>query len=692
MLIVFISYLALGLLIFSPCLQGGFISIDDNVYITQNVNVLSGLSIESINAVFTKSFYGNWAPLALLSSMLDLELFGLNAYYHHLVSLLLHIFNSFLFFLCLRKVLSGKNGGRASGGEIAFFSGLLFLVHPFHVDTVAWASSRKDVLSAFFFFLSINQYLNFRNKSSGVVSSYYLSVAFFFLALLSKSVVFYLPLILLLLDYYSFDSFSKQSFNKQVILEKLPYCVLSIVFLIISFYSLSTLIQPLEIGFIGFVDRVKNSSFYLLKYIYLFFEPSNLSFYYANTFKSVDNHKTVIFILLFAASLFYAFLNRKKHSDILFSMIWFLIGIFPCLQLVQLGNMTMANRWVYLPSVGLIVFLVTLISKLHIIRLPLLLICSIYFALFTYNRSVLWSDELKLLKNALAVQPDNYIVLNTLGSYLHSKPKENLNSESLSYFLKSLKINPYQPRVIKYLKSINKLDSNYELEPRSIAQKLAYAEILNINSKYEKSLNLYKELESKFNNYERYYTGRSEVFTSLGMYEESIRDLERAIEINPISQIAFNKLGIVYEFLKEDDKALSSFKKAYKINKNSTVVGLNYSIKLIKDKNFILAKKILSRVEKLYSLLTREEAQKLYLAFGNLYLEKKEIEKAKFYYLKVIELAPKNIDALNEIGKIYFFNKKFSKSIETFKKVLVLKPNDKSALNNLKHLRQLGIY
>ncbi len=348
-------------LVFGQTLGHQFVTYDDPQYVYSNPDIVAGLSIPGVVWAFTHAVAGNWHPLTIISHMLDCQLFGLNPAGHHFTNVLLHTIAVILLFLVLHQM----TGTLWPSAFVAAF----FAIHPLHVESVAWVSERKDVLSAVFFMLTLAAYV--RYVRTRWLTGYFLALLLFALGLMSKPMLVTLPFVLLLLDYWPLGRFdgkaSKPRSEKSKVtgiwrmvrgplLEKLPFFALSIV------SSTATLLMQ---GYRGrafeqlpLAWRLNNGVVSYITYICQMFWPGRLAPFYPHP----DNQLPLWWVLLATALLISASLMalylRKRRPYVFTGWFWYLGMLVPVIGLVQVGEQARADRYTYLPQIGLYILIV----------------------------------------------------------------------------------------------------------------------------------------------------------------------------------------------------------------------------------------------------------------------------------------------------------------------------------------------
>jgi protein O-mannosyl-transferase len=466
---VFISALlsALTLGAFWPVLKCDFVNYDDNYYVTENPMVVAGLTWKGAVWAFTRAHAANWHPVTWLSHMLDCQLYGLNPAGHHLTNLLFHTANAVLLFLLLRRMTGAV-------WRSAFVAGL-FALHPLHAESVAWVAERKDVLSAFFFMLTLWAYVRYAEQSKAQcpkvttynpqsavqnlkpnvtvgaqtqatatpghasrftfhVSRYYLlALLLFALGLMSKPMLVTVPFVLLLLDYWPLARFPLKTQNSKLkttpgflplLFEKLPFLVLSIGSCVATVLAQKQggAMVPLEALLFG--TRLATALMSYVQYLGKVIWPNPLAVIYLPAQNWADELALGAGLLMLAVSAWVTG-QRRKRGYLLVGWFWFVGTLVPVIGLVQVGNQTIADRYTYIPALGLFIALAwgadelsRRWSKRHLLLpgagMVLLLACVVG----TRTQVACWKDSGTLFRHALAVTGKNFVAYTNLGNYL----------------------------------------------------------------------------------------------------------------------------------------------------------------------------------------------------------------------------------------------------------------------------------
>lgn len=411
-----------------------FLNFDDDVYVSQNSIVSQGLTWEGFKWAFTTLSQGHWHPITWLSHMLDVTLFGLDPWGHHLVNLLFFAANACLLFLLLRR-LNFKT-------EWAFVGVLFFSLHPMRLETVAWVAERKDVLSFFLGFISILFFLTYSDKKSRSKWIYFgLSVLAFILSLMSKPTFVSLPLLLLLLD----SHLHRNSNLKHFIFDKIPFFFISILSCLQAMFSQN---HAGALQTYSYDQRIETSFVSFGAYLGKFFMPFQTTVFYPHV-NYAPGVGVGMFVGLLMTSL-YLYQLRKKWPLLWCGWIWFFIAALPISGIVAIGGQTFADRWTYLPHVGLLIGILSLLNH-HALRsrLGIAMIFAICFVGFlTFKNIPHWKNSESLFRHALEVTPHNFMAHNNLGVVLEQSGRME---EATYHYEESVRLNP------SYAEAVNNL-------------------------------------------------------------------------------------------------------------------------------------------------------------------------------------------------------------------------------------------
>ena len=513
-LIVYLVLTVVTLAVFWQVNQYDFINFDDNLYVTDNSHIQPGITLNGFLWAFSTKYFGLWNPLIWLSLMFDYQLHGLNAGGYHLTNLILHVMSVLLLFWLFNR-MTGAIWRSA-------FVAALFALHPLHVESVAWIVERKDVLSAFFWMLTLCLYVYYTEKPA--IRRYLLVLFSFVCALMSKPMVVTLPVIMILLDHWPLKRFESKKGNQVLwqLKEKIPFFVLSAVFSIITLYAQykpSVKDFPLD-------SRLANAPVSFITYLEKTFWPHDMSVFYLfhaqiPLWKVLGS--TLLIIIISAAVI----VMVKRLPYLFAGWLWYMITIVPVIGIIQVGDFAMADRYYYLPSIGIAVMLVwgvPLLFPREDMRQKILFPVAIAFltimSVLTWQQCGYWKNSIILFNHALQVTKNNYVANNSLASALFSERKIE---ESIDYYNEALSINPYYA-------------SAY------CNRGIAYAAL----GQHQRAIEDYNEAIRLRPDLALVYYNRGNAFSNIGRHQLAIEDFNEAIRLKPDDANSYNNRGGVY--------------------------------------------------------------------------------------------------------------------------------------------------
>lgn len=536
-----------------------FVNYDDNVYITENAQVQKGLTSEGIIWAFTTNHTGNWHPLTWISHMLDCELYGLNSRGHHLNNVLLHMANAILLFVVLRWM----TGAVWRSGLVA----ALFALHPLHVESVAWAAERKDVLSTFFWMLTILAYVYYVHRPGR--RRYLLVVVTFALGLMAKPMLVTLPFVLLLLDYWPLNRFQPQAMPDSVadkplgfrssddnsspirkaILEKTVLFVMSFssCFITILAQQKGGAVSVLEV--LPFKLRVANGLVSLVAYMGKMIWPLRLAVFYPHPGGGLQMWKAMAAGLFLLIASTVALVVARRYRYVLVGWLWYLGTLVPVIGLVQVGEQAMADRYTYVPLIGLFIIVVwgfaDLVKRWRWKRwLASVTAAAIVLALMAASWVQVghWKDSITLFKHTLEVTNSNYVANYSLGNAL---ARQGDLAEAVFHYHKALQINP------NFAEAHNNLGNTLALQGNLAKAITHYKKALHINPDHvEAHRNLAVALDRQ------------------GKHQEALQHYVEALRISPDDAQSHNNLGVALAEQGKLKEAAVHFIEALRIDPN----------------------------------------------------------------------------------------------------------------------------
>tara|TARA_R110002124_G_scaffold64711_8_gene176572 strand:- start:2694 stop:4523 length:1830 start_codon:yes stop_codon:yes gene_type:complete len=575
----------LTLSVYAQTFSFGFVTIDDPSWIVNNAFVNSGVNATNVRWAFsfnTVDALSNWMPLTFLSLMVDAQLFGMGGGGFHLTNVLLHCASVLFLYAALVQL----TGATTKSAIVA----ALFAVHPLHVESVAWVTERKDVLSLCFGHAAIWAYALY---VTGARMKYYLaSVALFLCSLLSKQTLVTLPFLLLLLDYWPLyrtsalanplaaaaDEGPARSVPwRRLIIEKIPFLILTVLFCGLALFSQA---NPMEFSEqYSMPYRVLNAATAYTEYVGKTFWPAGLSVFYPHrTISPLAGSFASLFLLL-ACGL--ALWWRRRRPYVFTGWFWFLGTLVPVIGLVQIGMQRMADRYTYLPLTGIFLLVVWLVddlvreSTLRKLVLPLITALSILLLTLTaFQQTALWGDNVALYSHGLAVTEENGRMHQMLAVALWER--KDLQA-SLRHFEASARLLPQNHIVYEKWGSllremgqndeaVQKLQRSIEINPQYAPAYFTLGRIWESRGDLDKARELYEATLQHDPGFDSAWYNLGLIDLKAGRQPEAIAAFQRALAINPRHASAHNNLGVIYLYQQNFGQAKNHFEEALRID------------------------------------------------------------------------------------------------------------------------------
>jgi tetratricopeptide (TPR) repeat protein len=540
-LFIYFALLISTLLVFWQVRNFDFVNYDDDTYVSDNPHILNGLTENTIIWAFTTGYANFWHPLTWLSYMLDWQLFGLNPAGFHLTNLLFHIANTLLLFFVLKQMTNAV-------WQSAFVAAL-FALHPLHVESVAWVSERKDVLSTFFWLLTMWAYVLYAQKMntapllSRLCNRYYLlAVAFFALGLMAKPMLITLPFVFLLLDYWPLERI--KHFDRQVIyhlvLEKIPFIVLSIISSVIAFIAQQRGGAVMPFNKISLNFRICNALISYVKYIEKMFWPARLTIFYQHPGQNVSILYAIVSAGFLLAVTILILRYAKNHRYLFTGWFWYLGTLVPVIGIIQVGGFAIADRYTYITLTGLFIIIAWGLSEL-LKKLPqrkIALGLSMVIVLTTIGicagaQTSCWKNSFTLFSHALAVTQNNYVAYNNLGLAYNNLGRYN---EAIDSYKQAIKIKP------DYTEAYNNLGVVYGNLGRGIDSIDAYKQAIKFKPDYAMA-----------------YYNLGLACGNLHRWSEAMDALKQAVKIKPDLAEGYYNLGFVYLVTGDKKSAMAEY-------------------------------------------------------------------------------------------------------------------------------------
>jgi Tfp pilus assembly protein PilF len=593
--------LFLILLIVIVYLQVGtfdFVDYDDGLYVTENSHVRNGLTIDGCIWAFTTTHEANWHPLTWLSHMLDSELYGLNPAGHHYTNIVFHTANTLMLFF----ILFSMTGSLWKSAFVA----ALFAVHPLHVESVAWVSERKDVLSTFFGLMMIGAY-DFYIK---IPSSKRFLLVFIFLSLglMAKPMLVTFPFILLLLDFWplrrtqfnnndhpqpgkSTGFSSKKIFP--LIVEKIPLFILTAVSCVITFFAQKSGGTVVPFDTLPLKERIANALISYAGYVFKAIWPQKLAYFYPYSISTFSVWQVCGAALLIVGALGGAIYLSRKYPYVPVGLFWYLGTLVPVIGLVQVSGQAMADRYTYIPLIGLFIVVAwgipDMLNKWRFHKNFLCASAVIVLSALTaraFIQTSHWKNSIALFENAVKVTENNYHALNNLATALVGKGKYD---KAYFYLSRALKKNPKREDLRMNLANVlflkgkpNKAVSQYQkilqtdAEDADVHYNLAC--VLSSQNKINEAVHHYHEALIIDPKYSKAHYNLGNILIRQGKMKEALFHYAKAIEFNPDYVQAYNKIGFILLNQGKFKKAGVFFSKALQIDPRFSEARANLDI------------------------------------------------------------------------------------------------------------------
>jgi len=430
-------------IVFGQTLGHDFVNFDDDRYVYENPEVSRGLTLGGFKWVLTHSHASLWHPLTTLSHMADCQIYGLKAGGHHFTNVALHNIGAVLLFLVFRA-MTGCIWRSA-------FVAAIFAVHPMRVESVAWIAERKDVLSGVFFMLTLGAYLRYVGAPN--ISRYVTVSIFLACGLMSKATFVTVPLVLLLLDYWPLQRANDFRAWRRMIIEKIPLFALSAAASVATMFAQTVTMASLEQ--LPLLPRLKNAAVSLIAYIRQMFWPTDLAVFYPHPHDQLNIWIVVAAAVLIIAITVVAISVRQKHPAVFVGWFWYLLLLVPVLGIVQVGLQARADRFTYLPHIGMTMLLTWTCANLtqqwrnRQVVLTSVATCAIAVSIIlAYQQTTYWCDSISLWEHALAVTPDNQTAHQNLAAALWTKGRiaeshQHSRAAAIAHARTTLKDYPY---------------------------------------------------------------------------------------------------------------------------------------------------------------------------------------------------------------------------------------------------------
>lgn len=595
-------------IIFGQTLWFDFINFDDHGYIHDNRFIRQGLTLESIQWIFTNAYMVNWHPITSLTNLIDVQLYGLNAGGHHATNVLIHAATAIALFLVLRNM----TGSLWRSALVA----ALFAIHPLRVESVAWIAERKDVLSGLFFMLTIGAYARFsrqidRDGWRTAKGSYWMVLVLFALGLMSKSMLVTLPCVLFLLDFWPLNRINNLTLGKikTLILEKVPLFLLALLFCVVAMRTQAGTVEsgqsiPAPLRLLNVISSYGT-------YVIQLFQPTNLALYYPYP-TLLDLDAIVMFFLLGIIISVLIWFQRKKRPFLMVGWFWYVGMLVPVIGWIQVGQQAHADRYTYLPHIGLLLMIVWLIpsrwmerviSRWIVITITISILLTL--TILSYQQTSLWKNSQTIWEHTLGCTEKNQIACINLAQAFEVQ---------------------------------GQLDRSIELTEQAIS----------------------------YGSAPLYYSNLGIFYLKKGMPDDALKQFEKALEIDPNFVEALCGKGSVFLNQHKIEEAFACYDQAMEASPNNPKIPSMIGFGLM---NLEKIDEAIPYCEKAAQLQPdNAEAQVL---IGNLYASLGKTDQAKVYYIKALNIDPKQPAVYNYIGNGFLEMGQYQEAVKYFKQALL---------------------
>lgn len=568
-----LSLVALTLILYLPVRNYPFIGFDDPGYVTENPRVTGGLTWGSIRWALTSGYFANWHPLTWISHMVDVQLFGMNGGAHHVTNLVLHVASTLLLFVVLFK-MTGAAGRSA-------FVAALFAVHPMHVESVAWVSERKDVLSTAFWLLTTWAYLAYSRKPE--LRRYVLVLVLYALGLMSKPMLVTLPCALLLLDVWPLRRAvigqSHRGVWLRLLYEKVPLFALAAASSVITYLVQRNSGAVESLNVVPLSVRIANAILAYWMYLQKLVVPRGLGILYPYPSNLLAETVGLALVGLIAVSVVVA-RSARARPYLLVGWLWFLGTLVPVIGIVQVGKQPMADRYSYIPSIGLFVLVAWgAVDVLHRMRASRVLsqVLSVItvgvYAVVAQRQLEYWRLSSELWKHTIAVTGENYLAENNLGWDLD---REHKPAEAIPHYLEAIRLSPRfiggHTNLALALAEVGRTDEAIvqfkealKIEPKNPLVYLHMGFALSREGRSDEAVSSFAEAIRLKPDYVEAHNGLGLALARKGDVDGAIREYNEAIRQLPKFAEAHSNLGAALAAQGKLDDAIIHFREAIRL-------------------------------------------------------------------------------------------------------------------------------
>ncbi|MBI3620820.1 MAG: tetratricopeptide repeat protein [Nitrospirae bacterium] len=627
--LIILLLIVLTLAAYRPALHYEFINYDDYTYVSKNPHLKDGLTWNAVQWAVSTGLVTNyheelWIPVTYLSHLATIELFGFDPAWHHGVNVGLHVVNTVLLFLLLRRM----TGALWPGACVA----ALFAVHPLHVESVAWVVERKDVLSALFLILTLLAYVRYAEQPT---RPRYLAVAAALaLGLMSKPMLVTAPFILLLLDYWPLDRFGSGGSNRhdgimtawKLVWEKLPLFGLVAVFSALTYFLKGGGMATRSMEWFPLWVRAGNALVSYVGYIEKMLWPLGLAVFYPHPGQTLPPWRVVGAVVVLSLVSIVVVRMRRRRPYLVTGWLWYLVTLLPVIGFIQIGGQAMADRFTYVPLIGLFIMMSWGIDDLtaawparRVVLAASAGALLLILLILTRAQLTHWRNSLTLFEHALGVTANNYVAHNNLGMALYDQGRVE---ESIAHYAEALRIQPnFSPAHCNRADALAKLGRFDEAKDE-------YARTLAINPADVRA-----------------HVNLGVVFAGQGRYGEAVPHYRRALALEPDNPDAHNNLGVALVELGSYQEAVMHYREALDAGAAGGRVHSNLGVALARQGRFDEAMEQFQQ-----ALAVEPDSEQAHNNLGYALLQRGRIDDAIGQFTRTLQINPANAAARRNLN------------------------------------------
>jgi Flp pilus assembly protein TadD len=612
---------------FIPSLSGQFTNWDDNEYVTENPYI-TDVSFHGIATVATTFYSANYHPLTTFSYMAEYAVAKLNPQLYHIDNLLLHILNAVLLLLLIYLLTSGNL-------FVSIGVALLFALHPLRVESVAWVSERKDVLSGLWYILTLLMYTLF--GKTGTRKWYWLSFAAFLLALLSKPMSVSLPLVLVLIDY-----FLQKKISGKLLFEKIPFVIFAALFCVITVLAQKSGGAIKDYPMLALWQRICVPFYAICFYLVKTIAPFNLStlYYFPSNPGSALNMQLLGAPLLICGVIIVGWYKRLFVRPVIFGVLFFLATLLPVMQIIPVGNAIVADRYSYLPVIG--VYFACMWGVWNVVKntsVPAAVRASLIgagcvvlllFAVLSFKQCGVWHDSLSLWNHTITLSPCG-LAYNNRAVILKDLGRTN--------------------------DALEDLNNAIALSPGYVTAYSNRGDIYNKMGMYDEAMKDLNHAVALKSNDPLVRYNRGSTLLNMGHSEQALDDFSVALKLNPQNADAYNNRGIALISLERYQEALNDLNHAIAIKSTSPLFYNNRATANLRSGNINEA---FSDYD--HALALKPDYAEIYFFRGNAHLQINQLQQAIDDYSRAYSLKPDLIDAVYKRAQCYYSLKRYNEA------------------------------